>query len=172
MLKSALVILALALPVSFAAAEGFERAYDPFKALGLKQVSPADPDDAAQVRRGAMVYAENCAACHGGALEGAEDWRTREADGAYRPPPHDDSGHTWHHSDKVLFEYTKLGGAVLFADYPDIISNMPGFGDTLSDEEIWAVLAFIKSGWTDEHREAQEQASAYDPLPDDLAKGD
>jgi len=166
MLKPALIAAVLAAFAPLALAEGFERTYDPFKTLGLKQASPADPDNADQVRRGAIIYAEDCAACHGAALEGAEEWRIREEDGAYRPPPHDDSGHTWHHSDKVLFDYVDLGGAVLFADYPDIISNMPGFGDTLSDADIWAVLAFIKESWTAEHRDAQAMASQYDPLPE------
>jgi len=33
---------------------------------------------------------------------------------------------------------------------------MPGFGDKLSDQEIWAVLAFIKSTWPAEIRARQE----------------
>lgn len=166
MLKPVFVAAFVMVSAPLALAEEFKRVYDPFETLGLKQISPADPDNADQVRRGAVVYAENCASCHGAALEGAEDWRERDEDGAYRPPPHDDSGHTWHHSDKVLFDYVDLGGAVLFADYPDIISNMPGFGDILSDDDIWAVLAFIKGSWTDEHRDAQATASQYDPLPE------
>jgi len=166
MLKPALIAALVKAFAPLAHAEEFEPTYDPFKSLGLKQTSPADPDDADQVRRGAMIYAENCAACHGAALEGAEDWRTREEDGAYRPPPHDDSGHTWHHSDKVLFDYVDLGGAELFKDYPEIISNMPGFGDSLTDDDIWAVLAFIKGSWVQEHRDAQAMASQYDPLPE------
>lgn len=30
----------------------------------------------------------------------------------------------------------------------DYASDMPAFGGRLSDEEIWAVLAYIKSHWT------------------------
>ena len=161
----------VALPVGLVGANAFEKAYDPLRKLRVAQVSPADPDDAAQTRAGAALYAEHCAACHGGALEGAEDWREHNADGTYRPPPHDDTGHTWHHSDKVLFEYTKLGGETLFEDYPDIVSAMPGFGDVLSDAEIWAVLAFIKASWSEEMRASQAMASEYDPLPDDYRPG-
>ena len=40
-------------------------------------------------------------------------------------------------------------------------SDMPAFGDRLSDDEIWAVLAFIKSRWTSrEVHEARAQMSA------------
>lgn len=150
-----------------ATAHAFEKAYDPLRALRVEQASPADPENGFQTREGAALYAEHCAACHGGALEGAENWQDHNEDGTYKPPPHDDSGHTWHHSDKVLFEYVKLGGEKLFEDYPDIISAMPGFGDSLSDDEIWSVLAFIKASWSDEMRESQKMASKYDPLPDE-----
>lgn len=144
----------------------FKKTYDPFASLGIDKISPADPDDENQVRLGSNLYLENCAACHGGALEGAENWDEPSGDGTYLPPPHDDTGHTWHHPDKVLFEYVKLGGAELFKDYPDIESNMPGFGDVLSDEEIWAIYAFIKSSWSETYREWQAGASRLDPMPD------
>jgi mono/diheme cytochrome c family protein len=32
---------------------------------------------------------------------------------------------------------------------------MPAFAGTLTDEEIWAVLAYIKSAWPEEIRKAQ-----------------
>jgi mono/diheme cytochrome c family protein len=32
---------------------------------------------------------------------------------------------------------------------------MPAYKDTLSDREIWAVLAYIKSRWPEEIRERQ-----------------
>ena len=161
----------LAAVAAMAPAKAFEKTYDPLKALGIKQTSPADPENAGQTLLGAKLYAMHCASCHGAALEGAENWQDNNEDGTYKPPPHDDSGHTWHHSDKVLFEYTKLGGEKLFEDYPDIISAMPGFGDELSDDEIWSILAFIKSNWSDEMRESQKMASKYDPLPDEYLDG-
>jgi len=150
---------------------GFELTYDPFKDLGIEKMSPADPTNVKQVRRGASLYLENCAECHGGALEGAENWQESTGDGTYLPPAHDDTGHTWHHSDKVLFEYVKLGGEELFKDYPDIVSNMPGFGDVLSDEEIWAIYAYIKSSWSQESLDWQADASRVDPLPDKYIPG-
>lgn len=164
---SSLGMIGALLVASSASADEFKLTYDPFKDLGTAQASPADPSNRDQVRAGAVLYVEHCAECHGAALEGAENWQDSTEDGTYLPPPHDDSGHTWHHSDKVLFEYVKLGGDELFKDYPDIISAMPGFGDQLTDEEIWAILAFIKDSWSDENRKTQQTSSRYDPLPDD-----
>lgn len=112
-----------------------------------------DPDDRAQVALGQRLYAVHCAACHGRNLEGEANWRKPLPDGSLRAPPHDRTGHTWHHPDQVLFAYTKLGGAKLMRGA--VKSNMPGFEGTLSDREIAAILAFIKSRWPKEIRERQ-----------------
>jgi mono/diheme cytochrome c family protein len=72
-------------------------------------------------------------------------------------PPHDASGHTWHHPDGVLFRITKEGpAAVVGGGYE---SDMPGFGDILGDEDIRAVLAFIKSTWPERERAYQAEMS-------------
>ena len=105
----------------------------------------ADAGDAEMVAMGRQVYAAQCAACHGADLEGQPDWRRRLPDGTLPAPPHDASGHTWHHPDRMLFDYTKLGGGALAT--PGFKSAMPGLGEVLSEAEIWAVLAFIKSRW-------------------------
>jgi mono/diheme cytochrome c family protein len=42
---------------------------------------------------------------------------------------------------------------------PGYIYRMPAFGEALSDEEIWAVLAYIKSTWPPEILTAQEAVS-------------
>jgi len=109
----------------------------------------ASPRDAAKVALGGKVYAEHCAACHGAKLEGQPNWRVRLPNGRMPAPPHDDSGHTWHHPDHLLFGITKIGLAPPYAP-AGYQSDMPGFGGKLSDEEIWAVLAYVKSRWSQE----------------------
>ena len=105
-----------------------------------------------QIVLGRQVYAEHCASCHGAELEGQPDWQTRLPNGRMPAPPHDASGHTWHHSDEDLFTITKNGLAALVPGYE---SDMPGFQTTLSDDEIRAVFAFIKSTWPEREREYQ-----------------
>jgi mono/diheme cytochrome c family protein len=79
-------------------------------------------------------------------------------DGVLPAPPHDASGHTWHHPDDLLAQIVREGGVVYMAD-----SNMPGYGEQLTDDDIAAVLAHIKTWWTDEQRafQAEQSASQY-----------
>ena len=104
---------------------------------------------------GEAVYADNCASCHGADLEGEPDWRSRLPAGLMPAPPHDETGHTWHHPDDALFRITEEGPAVVVGGGYE--SAMPGFGEVLSDEEIRAVLAFIKSTWPERERDYQAQ---------------
>ena len=114
--------------------------------------------DTSEIAVGEQLYAENCASCHGANLEGHPDWRSKGADGKLPAPPHDRTGHTWHHSDSVLFNYTKLGGTELMRRQGiDFNSGMPGFGDTLSDDEIQSILSFIKSTWPERERRVQAE---------------
>ena len=105
----------------------------------------ANPNDAAQVARGKALHAQHCASCHGVKLEGQPEWRERKPDGKMPAPPHDATGHTWHHPDDVLFGITKQGIAAYAP--PGYESDMPAFGGVLTDEQIWAVLAYLKSTW-------------------------
>ncbi len=105
--------------------------------------------DPAVLARGAQLYARHCASCHGANLEGQPDWRVRLPNGRLPAPPHDASGHTWHHPDDVLFGIVKRGLVPPYAP-PGYPSDMPAFGGTLSDDDIRAVLAFIESRWPPE----------------------
>ena len=98
---------------------------------------------------GKNTYAQQCAVCHGAKLEGQPDWQRKLANGRFPAPPHDDSGHTWHHPDEVLFGITKNGLAPPYAP-KGYESDMPAFAGKLSDEEIRAVLAYIGSHWSSE----------------------
>lgn len=115
-----------------------------------------DPADAALVGRGKAVYATHCAACHGAALEGQPEWRKRLPNGRLPAPPHDESGHTWHHPDSVLVDIVK-NGLVPGRTAPDgYASDMPAYASILSDNDVKAVLAYIKSRWPAENLAMQK----------------
>ncbi len=130
--------------------------------LGALQISehasaaPPKQPEGTDIAAGQRLYAEYCASCHGANLEGQENWQIANEDGIFPAPPHDRSGHTWHHGDALLFTYTKLGGkGAMAAQGLDFESGMPEFGETLSDQQIWEILAYIKSTWDDRVREMQ-----------------
>lgn len=103
----------------------------------------ADASNPSQVALGLTIYATQCARCHGANLEGQPNWMRTQANGRFPAPPHDETGHTWHHPDQVLIGITKHGLAPYApAGYE---SDMPAFGEVLSDNEIAAALAYIKS---------------------------
>jgi len=102
-----------------------------------------------RVAQGATVYAQECATCHGANLEGASDWKQPLPDGSFPPPPHDSSGHTWHHADSLLLAIMADGGN------PAFNSKMPAFREKLDESERRAVLEFIKSKWGEQEREFQ-----------------
>jgi mono/diheme cytochrome c family protein len=112
------------------------------------------PDDQSYVARGQALYRTACASCHGVKLEGQANWRERGPDGLLPAPPHDDTGHTWHHPDEVLFNLTKFGVEPLAG--PGYRSAMPAFEDRLSDDDILAILSYIKGTWPAEIRQRQD----------------
>jgi mono/diheme cytochrome c family protein len=124
-----------------------------------QQASLLKPDDPNVTALGATVYQAHCAACHGARLEGQPNWRIRDAAGRLPAPPHDASGHTWHHPDAVLFAITKQGVAKA-ANLPGYDSAMPAFEGVLSDAEVVAVLSWIKSQWPPDIRRQQDEVNA------------
>jgi mono/diheme cytochrome c family protein len=120
----------------------------------------------AQTPDGQALYMDNCAACHGAALEGAPNWRQAGPDGVLPPPPHDETGHTWHHSDQFLFDYVKLGGQTVLDNLGvRFTSGMPAFENALTDAEIGAILDFIRSTWPAHIRAVQAERTAMDKSP-------
>lgn len=118
-----------------------------------------DPADQSLVMQGKAIYANNCAACHGEALQGQPNWRERMSNGRLPAPPHDKSGHTWHHPDAMLVDMVKNGLVPGKTAPPGYVSDMPAYRDILSDQEIIAVLTYIKSTWPPKVLEAQKEVT-------------
>jgi mono/diheme cytochrome c family protein len=115
-----------------------------------------DAQDAKNVAAGKAIYARHCAACHGANLEGQPNWRRRLPNGRLPAPPHDASGHSWHHPDTLLFGIVKNGLVPPYAP-AGYASDMPAFGGVLSDDQIRAVLAYIQSRWPKQVMEARAE---------------
>jgi len=151
-LKSTPVRLGLVAVVSAVALAGWLAwSEDTVRPAGLV----INPADMTLVAEGKRIYAKTCASCHGADLKGQPDWRTRGPDGLLPAPPHDETGHTWHHGDGQLFVLMREGIAALAP--PGYRTAMPAYKGVLSDREIVAVLAYIKSTWPEQIRRRQAE---------------
>jgi mono/diheme cytochrome c family protein len=121
-------------------------------------LAPGDASDPEQVAFGGRVYGRICSSCHGANLDGQLGWEEPMNDGTRLAPAHNEGGGTWHHSDEILFQVVKFGGDVLKTD--GATSRMPAFENKLTDDEIWAVIAFIKSSWPNDVQEVQQSVAA------------
>lgn len=113
---------------------------------------PSPASERAVLALGAELYARDCAACHGARGEGEPSWQLTRPDGSLPAPPHDGTGHSWHHPDDELLRITAEGGRIYSPS-----SNMPGFADRLSEAEMRAILAHIKTLWGPEERAFQAE---------------
>jgi mono/diheme cytochrome c family protein len=113
-----------------------------------------------EIAGGQKLYSAHCASCHGAKLEGEPNWQSPKPNGRMPAPPHDENGHTWHHSDRELLLITKKS---LSAIVPGYTSDMPAFENVLSDDEIAQILAYIKSKWPDEARRYQQERTRLQP---------
>ncbi|SFD66628.1 Cytochrome c, mono-and diheme variants [Sulfitobacter brevis] len=129
-------------------------------ALGLAIAAGPVAAQVVLAQTGEELYQENCASCHGATLEGEPNWRERSSDGKLPAPPHDETGHTWHHADRILTDIIKRGTAEIVGGGYE--SNMPGFADVLTDAQIEEILGYIKSTWPDRARTVQEDVTRGD----------
>ena len=115
--------------------------------------------DPARIAEGKTLYVDYCASCHGANLEGQQpNWQDRDADGYLPAPPHDETGHTWHHDNALLIRIVREGTeAIVGGTYK---SNMMGFGDVLSDDEIASILGYIKSTWPAQVQDIHNEINA------------
>ena len=119
-------------------------------------LSAASP---AEIEQGKALYAQHCASCHGTELQGEPAWRERKPSGRLPAPPHDDSGHTWHHPDEVLLAITRQGMRPPIAP-EGYESDMPGFEGVLDEAQIRAVLGYIASRWSEPSRAHQARVDS------------
>ncbi len=108
-----------------------------------------------RITNGEKIFAEYCAYCHGKAAEGDPDWKTQGPTGILSPPPLNGSGHAWHHSMSVLFNYIKDGSLAKGG-------SMAPYATTLSDREIKDVIAWFQSKWPDEIYNAWAETNQRD----------
>ena len=101
------------------------------------------------VAQGRELFLNICAECHGQDANGYAN--------VLNAPALNNTEHAWHHPDQEIFSWIvkgKLG----------IGRQMPGFGDQLSDEQVYAVIEYLHSLWTEEQLASQQDITARWPV--------
>lgn len=117
----------------------------------------------AVVKAGRPVYHRACASCHGARGEGAPAWQQPDRQGELPAPPHDSKGHTWKHSDAMLYRTVQQGWRDEFNKTERL--TMPAYKGQLSRKETIAVITYLKTLWTPEQRRFQWEESRRQPFP-------
>ncbi|MHB8743297.1 MAG: c-type cytochrome [Sulfuricaulis sp.] len=93
---------------------------------------------AASLSRGARLYQENCAECHGPEAQGHPDWRNPQVVAA---PPLDGSGNAWKRKKQDLIAVIKNGAS------RQGVPAMPAWQGRLSDQDIEDIMTWFQSLW-------------------------
>lgn len=117
----------------------------------------------ALVKAGRVVYQQSCASCHGARGEGSPAWQRPDRQGELPAPPHDSEGHTWKHSDAMLYRIVQQGWRDPFNKTQRL--TMPAFQGQISRRETIAVISYLKTLWTPEQRRFQKRESEHRPIP-------
>ena len=90
------------------------------------------------IARGAGLYQEHCAQCHGPEAQGHPDWRNPQAVAA---PPLNGTGNDWKRSKRELMTVikngAKRGGEPV----------MPAWGGRLSDQDVEDIVTWFQALW-------------------------
>jgi mono/diheme cytochrome c family protein len=101
-----------------------------------------------EITKGQEVYQRNCQKCHGVKAIG-QDPENPNGD-LNVAPALNGTAHAWHHPPVFLFQ--KIKNRIVNKSSP-----MPPFAGILSDDEINAVLAYIKSLWPEDIRKRYDE---------------
>lgn len=116
-----------------------------FASCGGALTQPKAPSPDELIQSGAGLYQANCQVCHGGATGG----ELKEI-----PPPHNANGHTWQHADQQLTDMVLNGISFSLEE-----QKMPAFKYKLTEGDVKAILAYIKTWWTEEQRAWQKKVT-------------
>ncbi|QKT04166.1 cytochrome c [Ectothiorhodospiraceae bacterium 2226] len=107
-----------------------------------RPVPPRDfPEE--RVELGRTLFQQHCATCHGAGAEGDPNWRYRDEQGMFPPPPLNGTAHAWHHP------WSELRDIIQHGSRPGE-GRMPAWNDVLSEEEIDSIIMWFITLWPDE----------------------
>lgn len=108
---------------------------------GAREAAPQQNFDINRIARGARLYQENCAQCHGPEAQGHPDWQHAKQQGYAAAPPLDGTGPAIKRRKAEMIAIIRNGLK------QDGVPVMPGWGARVSDDEIEDVITWYQALW-------------------------
>lgn len=122
---------------------------------------PAPHFDPASVARGAQLFGERCAECHGPQAQGHPDWQT-PSDGSFAAaPPLNGTGNDWKLTRAQIATIIKNG----VRRKTDNVDIMPAWKGRLNDSDVEDVINWMQSLWPADVYQAWSKAQGAAPAP-------
>jgi len=116
--------------------------------------------DPGRIARGAKIFEENCAQCHGPQAQGHPDWQT-PSDGTFAAaPPLDGSGNEHKRTRSELLNVIRNGAR------KNGLEVMPAWQRRLSNQEMEDVVTWFQSLWPPEVYKEWHSANSANPSPE------
>ena len=117
--------------------------------------------DPASVARGAQLFGERCAECHGPQAQGHPDWQT-PSDGSFAAaPPLNGTGNDWKLTRAQIATIIKNG----VRRKSDNVDIMPAWKGRLNDSDVEDVINWMQSLWPADVYQAWTKAQGAAPAP-------
>lgn len=132
-----------------------------------KSASSAPPAPAARhfepagLTRGAALFEQHCALCHGPQAQGHPDWQTPNNGSFAAAPPLDGTGNDWKRSRAEMAAAIQNG----IKRKSDNEMVMPAWKGRLKDQEVEDVINWLQSLWPAEVYEAWSKTQANTATP-------
>lgn len=134
-------------------------------ASGAQETEMQSLFDLERVARGARLFQENCAQCHGPQAQGHPDWQRARKEGYAAAPPLNGTGTDISLSRERMVEVIRKGAK------RKGVMVMPAWKGRVDDEQITDIISWYQALWPAETYQLWRRANAPVPKKKDRSKG-
>jgi mono/diheme cytochrome c family protein len=138
-----LILLTLCLWMAGCSDDGQDKASSQTQ-TGTTENATQEKFDINRIARGARLYQENCAQCHGPEAQGHPDWQHAKQQGYAAAPPLDGTGPA------IKRRKAEMMAVIRNGLKQDGVPVMPGWKGRVSDDEIEDVITWYQALWPEQ----------------------
>ena len=120
--------------------------------------------DVERIARGARLFQEKCAQCHGPEAQGHPDWERGRKEGFAAAPPLNGTG------TDILLSRPRMMEIIRNGVKHEGVPVMPSWAGRVSDQDVVDVITWYQALWPADTYQKWRRAYAPDPIPDKSGK--